>query len=145
MFGDETGHGSDVPVWKTDGGEEKSLHLWEGSREVMQLSYPRWFQQTIKHPLSWFFNKAFYFSCRMFAANPSLSERSVHVLLERGLVQVEGGAPSHSSSFGLFCLLWPLILEQTWLTLNMFLTQCIYLLKVWRLPETFVLIWWVFA
>ncbi|XP_056266391.1 serine hydrolase-like protein [Pseudoliparis swirei] len=28
---------------------------------------------------------------RMFAANPSLSERSVHVLLERGLVQVEGG------------------------------------------------------
>ncbi|KAK5866003.1 hypothetical protein PBY51_020225 [Eleginops maclovinus] len=28
---------------------------------------------------------------RLFAANPSLSERSVHILLERGLVQVEGG------------------------------------------------------
>ncbi|XP_063740251.1 serine hydrolase-like protein isoform X2 [Eleginops maclovinus] len=28
---------------------------------------------------------------RLFAANPSLSERSVRILLERGLVQVEGG------------------------------------------------------
>lgn len=30
-------------------------------------------------------------SLRLLAANPSVSEQSVHILLERGLVQVKGG------------------------------------------------------
>lgn len=46
-----------------------------------------------------------FISFRLLAANPSVSEQSVHILLERGLVKVKGG-------MALFCLLWFLLREK---------------------------------
>lgn len=86
---DEAGDGWDAPVWQTDcRGEEKSLHLRRRSREVWHLHVVFNRRPNI--------HKSFPVSFRLSAANPSLSEQSVRILLERGLVQVEGGTPPHS-------------------------------------------------
>ncbi|XP_026215568.1 serine hydrolase-like protein isoform X1 [Anabas testudineus] len=58
---------------------------------------------------------------RLRAANPSLSEQSAHILLERGLVQVEGGTCLLS------CLLWVLLLEREEFSL---ISQCFSLAGV---------------
>ena len=42
-------------------------------------------------------------SFRLSAANPTLSEQSVHILLERGLVQVEGGTAFFILFVFIFC------------------------------------------
>lgn len=80
---DEARHWGVGPVWEKGWGE-KSLHLWEGSWEVSQLS------RAVSH-VSVVLYRHLQILFRLLAANPSLSEASVHILLERGLVQVEDG------------------------------------------------------
>lgn len=46
-------------------------------------------------------------SLRLLAVNPTISEKSVHILLERGLIKVEGGMALFCS-----CKLWDLIREK---------------------------------
>lgn len=44
-------------------------------------------------------NKRLFFPFRLMAANPTLSEQSAQILLERGLIHVDGGAALFSPLF----------------------------------------------
>lgn len=107
---DEARHGRDGSIWKKAWAKEKSLQLWKSSGEVPYslnlLVLPLLEKKSLKTP---------FITSRLLAANPTLSEQSAHILLERGLVQVEGGSSlsplllSQRNNLTLLCLLcWQL-------------------------------------
>lgn len=98
----DKGHWGVAAIWKKDW-EEKNLHLWEGSREVSRVS------RAARH-ISVILHQHLSFLFRLLASNPSLSNNSAHILLERGLAQVEDGTSTSPMLRGIISLASSLLL-----------------------------------
>jgi len=120
------GFGWDDSFWKKDGRQEESLHLREGRWKVTRHPVLAALKEgrTFARAVTFFFGA----TLRLLAGNRSLSEESAKILLERGLVPVEGGACLSVSSLLRFCLM-------CWRCNRFFLSQGLCS------PETFGLIW----
>lgn len=92
----DKGHWGVAAIWKKDW-DEKNLHLWEGSWEVSQVS------RAVTH-CSVILHQHLSFLFRLLAANPNLSNESAHILLERGLAQVEDGTSTSPMLRGIISL-----------------------------------------